>query len=259
MKKTCFATWNIGSLPADDSLGEDMQRHIRESCADFLCLQEIPIDPSVFEIVCRSGNYQHYRFLKCDSSHIGSPHDMGIAIFSREEPLSEVHYRLRKPAEKLRSREGKEERIHEKYFLELEFSDLCLITGHGFPLTRYCRLDIDYAEAIKTNWYDYCMTEHDYAPIFEDLERRLQAREPQRSGKPMVIGADFNLDHPIQFMSSIGKTHYDVFEGEITRDSLSGRNYKRDALIVPNFARVEQKTNLPTRFDHHLLFATVLL
>jgi len=260
MKRIKIATWNIGSMPEKESNREAVLACIAGLDADILCMQEFPEDAELIRRICDAGQYQDYKTLMTSQSHVGLPHRMGIAAFSRmRQEKAEVHS-LPIPYESLISFYGRREQLHGKAFMAVWFGDLVLITGHGFPCVRYCSPRFGFRQEMTENWSSYCVSGTEYAVSHEDLDHWAEEIRKACDPLPVIVAADFNVDRQLDYMPECRKHWQDVFEGEVTRPpQYNIGEYKTDAILLPQDCRIAGRENIPGILDHHLLSVTVEL
>ena len=252
MTELCVATWNIGSLYADyDTAYPLLRQVISQYRPGVLCMQEMPMQQSLIDDICKWGNYSFTVTKTTSESHINKGKDMGIAVFS-QYPLGEpTLLPLEKPDREIFYKE-KQEYWHDKWFLSVPLfpehgspvSQIQVITGHGFPFHRY---GLEKPE--ETNLI---------APSLARVDRWVSETLQQTPAIPVLIAADFNITDPTAYMPRCRQCMTDVFRHQFTRPF--GR--KTDAIFLPRNAVVTNTMNWisPQRdgsylFDHNFIAA----
>lgn len=258
MKRLKIATWNIGSMPEKAENEAAVLSVAADLNADVLCLQEFPEDEGLIRKLTEAGGFTYSKILMTSRSHVGRPHRMGIAVFSRLRPEKVITHPLVKPYGSLVSFYGQREELHAKSFMAAAFTGFVLITGHGFPCVRYCSPHFEYRPEMTADWRKWCISGEDYSCAYEDLDR--WAEEVRRSYAPLPVffAADFNVDRQLDYLPESRKHFTDVFEGEITRPpQYNIGRYKTDAVLCPKNWTILARENIDGILDHHLLSVTI--
>lgn len=236
------ATWNIGSLcRSREENARILTDVLTADRPDCLFLQEYVPEAETERLIGKCTGLRLCYFSDFSDSHVARGARMGIAVFSRGEAAERARYRLVMPERTFRC-EGRDERFHDKYFLDLAVSlagkTFGFLTGHGYSFHRYGEDPAAFPE------------------IFAPLDAWLAAR----SLPGTVVPGDFNVDCAPRLLPAFCASAEDIFAGEATRPG----GWKSDYIFVPKGTRYRNKVNVlrgnaahTTGFDHNYLAADI--